>query len=77
MNTAFQSLIPGDLFRISTPRMFASGEVVKVNRVTVSYKTDYQPAPNGPIFHQEGKIPLYYFERTTRIIRGETAFTLL
>jgi len=70
-------LQPGDFFRISSRRMAASGTVTKVNRATVSWQADVQFRPDGPIYHQTGKIEKSYFERGTLICRGEAAFTLL
>lgn len=75
MSALFQFL-PGDQFRISTRRMAASGTIIKVNRVTVAWASDYQPAPNGPVYKLGGKIARCEFVRCL-VLRDGAVFTVL
>jgi hypothetical protein len=75
-NFMVQPLRPGDFFRISTRSMAASGYVVKVARVNVFWRAEYQPAPGGPVHHLSGKIPLYQFKRAT-VFRDGAVFSIL
>jgi hypothetical protein len=62
---------PGDLFSIRNRRMSASGEIVKVNRTTFSWRSTFFDHPVS------GKIELHELHGATIERPNETAFTIL
>lgn len=62
---------PGDFFRINTRRMCASGEIVKVNRVTFDWRADFMGRPVS------GKIALHELHRATVARPNVCSFSIL
>ena len=63
---------PGDFYRIATPRMCASGEIVKVNRTTFDWRARY--------FYREvrGRLALTWLHRATVFRESEQrSFSIL